>query len=179
MIASVGAIRPCIRCACSIVRSSPVIRWTSATVRRTLGAPILRLDHQQNKCGNRWSSGAGRIRSGRRRNDRRWGPPLAATIYIYCPADGPGLSRADLEEQLDAFFASAAENVGSGAAQNGFNLDYELADGEDVNQWADSLLKFLTGLGVRAGTTFDAFPDAWEEGMAFRRVEVWGNPDNR
>lgn len=97
-----------------------------------------------------------------------------ANIYVYCPSTGPGLDRCDLEEELESFFGDAAEDSGSGSGQTGFNLDYELAAGEDPNAWADRLKTFLQSIGVRPRTVFDVFPDDWEPGMVWRRVEVFG-----
>ena len=62
---------------------------------------------------------------------------MAANIYIYCPSGVDGLSRCDLEEELEAFFGESAEDCGAGSGNMGFNLDYELADGEDPDAWAD------------------------------------------
>jgi hypothetical protein len=99
---------------------------------------------------------------------------MGANIYVYSPSGVPGLDRCDLEEELEAFFAGAAEDVGAGSGNTGFNLDYELAEGADPDAWADRLKVFLQGLGVRPGTVFEVFPDGWEPGMEWRRVEVFG-----
>ena len=103
-----------------------------------------------------------------------WRIVVAANIYVYCPADGDGLDRCDLEEELEAFFGEAAEDCGAGIGIDGYNLDYELADGEDPHVWADRLKPFLVDIDVRPGTKFDVFPDGWEPGMEWRRVEVFG-----
>jgi hypothetical protein len=99
---------------------------------------------------------------------------MGANIYIYCPAGEAGLSRLDLEEELEAFFGGAAEDVGAGTGAAGFNLDYELVDGEDPEQWAVRLRDFLRQVGVRAGTVFEVFATGWKPGMEWRRVEVFG-----
>jgi hypothetical protein len=104
---------------------------------------------------------------------------MGAKIYVYCPAGEPGLSRADLEEELEAFFGDAAEDVGAGSGASGFNLDYELAEGEDPEQWADRLREFLRRVGVRPGTVFEVFADGWEPGMEWRRVDVFGSDTRR
>ena len=104
---------------------------------------------------------------------------MAANIYVYCPADGDGPSRCDVEEELEAFFGGAAEDCGAGTGLGGFNLDFEFAPGQDPHPWADSLKPFLAGLGVRPGTYFDVFPDGWEPGMEWRRVEVFGEDRRR
>jgi hypothetical protein len=100
---------------------------------------------------------------------------MGANIYIYCPAGEAGLSRPDLEEELETFFGGAAEDVGAGAGGAGFNLDYELADGEDPEQWANRLRDFLRQVGVRPGTVFEVFAAGWEPGVEWRRVEVFGS----
>lgn len=99
---------------------------------------------------------------------------MAANIYIYFLGGGDGPSRCDLEEELETFFGEAAEDCGAGTGLGGFNLDYELAPGQDPHPWADRLKPFLASLGVRSGTYFDVFPDGWEPGMEWRRVEVFG-----
>jgi hypothetical protein len=99
---------------------------------------------------------------------------VGANIYIYCPSEVLGLARCDLEEELEAFFGGAAEDVGAGSGNAGFNLDYELAEGEDPDAWADRLKGFLRGIGVRPGTVFEVLVDGWEPGMEWRRVEVFG-----
>jgi hypothetical protein len=71
------------------------------------------------------------------------GARMGANIYVYCPAGQLGLCRSDLEEQLGAFFGRAAEDVGAGTGVKGFNLDYELAEGEDPEYWADRLQEFM------------------------------------
>jgi hypothetical protein len=68
---------------------------------------------------------------------------VAANIYVYCPAGADGLSRCDLEAELEAFFGGAAEDCGAGSGIKGFNLDYELADVEDPDTWAERLKPFL------------------------------------
>ena len=104
---------------------------------------------------------------------------MAANIYVYCPVGTDGLSRCDLEEELEAFFGSAAEDCGAGTGIAGFNLDFELAEGEDPHAWADRLKPYLASIGVRPGTKFDVFPDGWEPGMEWRRVEVFGEDRRR
>jgi hypothetical protein len=99
---------------------------------------------------------------------------VGANIYIYCPSGVTGLARCDLEEALEAFFGGAAEDVGAGSGNAVFNLDYELAEGEAADAWADRLKVFLESIGVRPGTVFEVFPDGWEPAMEWRRVEVFG-----
>ena len=104
---------------------------------------------------------------------------MPANIYIYCPVGKKGLSRADLAEELEEFFGDAAEDCGAGSGKAGFNLDYELADGEDPHAWGDRLKRFLKRIGVQPGTKFDVFPDGWKPGMEWRRVEVFGEDQRR
>jgi hypothetical protein len=99
---------------------------------------------------------------------------VAGNIYVYCPSGVQGLTLCDLEEELEAFFGSAAEDVGAGSGSAGFNLDYELAEGEDPDAWADRLRVFLERIGVRPGTVFEVFVNGWEPGMEWRQVEVFG-----
>jgi hypothetical protein len=99
---------------------------------------------------------------------------MPASIYIYCPPGKSGIARADLEYELEEFFGGAAEDCGAGSGKAGFNLDFELEDGEDPDAWADRLKAFLQKVGVRPGTFFTVYPDGWEEGMEWRNVEVFG-----
>jgi hypothetical protein len=99
---------------------------------------------------------------------------VATSIYIYCPAGEEGAARCDLEDDLEEFFGSAAECVGGGSGVKGFNIDFELADGEDVELWVSRLRQFLQQMRVRPSTYFSVYPDDWEEGMPRRRVEVFG-----
>ena len=99
---------------------------------------------------------------------------MAANIYVYCPSGVHGLSRSELEEALETFFGDAAEDSGAGSGEAGFNLDYDLEEDEDPHAWADRLKPFLASIGVRPGTVFDVFPDGWEPGTEWRRVEVFG-----
>ena len=104
---------------------------------------------------------------------------MAANICVYCPADEDGPFRCDLEEALETFFNGAAEDCGAGVGVNGFNVDYEFGPGQDPHPWADRLKPLLAGLGVRPGTYFDVFPDGWEPGKEWRRVEVFGDDRRR
>ena len=97
---------------------------------------------------------------------------MATTIHIYCPAEGLGLARSDLEEELEFFFGQAANDVGAGTGETGFNLDYELLDGEDGDLWLSRLCDFLRQIGVRPGTIVDFFPDDWDSGSQFHRTVI-------
>lgn len=99
---------------------------------------------------------------------------MAANLYVYCPPGEDGPSRCDLGEELEAFFGEAAEDCGAGSGIAGFNLDYEFTPGHDPQEWADRLKPFLVAQGVTLGTFFTVYPDGWEPGMAWRRVEVYG-----
>jgi hypothetical protein len=91
---------------------------------------------------------------------------VAANIYVYCPAGAGGLSRCDLEEALERFFGCAAEDCGAGTGATGFNLEYELAEGEDPHAWADRLKPFLASIGVRPGTSSMCFPTAGSQAQS-------------
>lgn len=102
---------------------------------------------------------------------------MPTDIYIYSPPSVEGVEgacRSDLEDALEDFFDRAAESTGAGSGALGFNLDYALADGEDVEAWVARLRAFLRQANARPGTAFDVFPTGWEPGMPWRRVEVYG-----
>jgi hypothetical protein len=104
---------------------------------------------------------------------------VPANIYVYFPAADEGLDREDLADELEMFFGAAAEDCGAGSDTGGFNLDYELAAGEDHHVWADSLKPFLANLGVPPGTAFTVFPDGWRLGAEWRTVCVYGEDQRR
>ena len=89
---------------------------------------------------------------------------MPTVIYIYCPSHGEGACRSDLEDAVEEFFGTAAEFSGGGSGNRGFNLDFELADGEDVEAWVVRLREFLKQIQARAGTLFEVFPDDWQPG---------------
>ena len=102
---------------------------------------------------------------------------MAANIYIYFKSndDDEGPDRSDLEEELEVFFGNSAEDCGAGSGLGGFNLDFALTPGEEIDAWAGRLKKFLLHLGVDSQTYFDSFVDGWEPGMERRRVEIYGS----
>jgi hypothetical protein len=83
--------------------------------------------------------------------------------------------RGDLEIEVEDFFGSAAKYIGGGGGEAGYNIDYELAKGEDVETWVARLRDLLRSAGAGSGTFFEVYPDGWEPGMAWRRVEVFGS----
>lgn len=100
---------------------------------------------------------------------------MPADIYVYCPAgEEEGLIRGDLEYELEEFFGEAALVSGGGGGLMGFHIDFELADGQDVDAWVERLKVFLVQVGVRPSTFFTVYPDGWEPGTPWRRVEVFG-----
>jgi hypothetical protein len=99
---------------------------------------------------------------------------VGAKLYVYSPSGQPGLDRSDLEAVLEEFFDGAAEDVGAGSGQAGFNLDYELREGEVPQMWADRHRDFLRSIGVCPGTVLEVFADGWEPEQAWCRVEVFG-----
>lgn len=90
---------------------------------------------------------------------------MPTDVYIYCPSGEEGAIRGDLEYDLEDFFGAAARFSGGGGVP-GFNLDFELADGEDVEAWVVRLRDFLIQANARPSTFFEVFPDGWEPGQA-------------
>src|SRR5262249_56345904 len=99
---------------------------------------------------------------------------MATDIFIYCPSGDEGAIRGDLEYDLEGFFGQAAICTGGGGGVDGFNLDYELCDGQDVDSWVARLREFLKQAGAGRRTFFEVYPEEWEPGMVWRRVEVFG-----
>ena len=99
---------------------------------------------------------------------------MGAKIHIYCPNGGPGAARGDLEFDLEEFFGAAARIAGGGSGVQGYNIDLELAEDADWEQWVARLPAFLRQQEVRPGTWFNVFPPDWEPGDPRRRVEVYG-----
>jgi hypothetical protein len=100
---------------------------------------------------------------------------VPANIYIYFRSDeDDDRDREDFAEAIEAFFGDAAEDCGAGTGDGGFNLDYELAEGEDPHAWSDRLKVFLAGMKVPRGTAFTTFPENWETGTEWRCVCVYG-----
>jgi hypothetical protein len=99
---------------------------------------------------------------------------MGACIYIYCPTGEQGAMRGDLEDEVEEFFGGAAECVGGGSGVQGFNLDFELADGQDVESWVIGLREFLQQANARPSTFFEVFPENWKPGMAWRRIDLIG-----
>jgi hypothetical protein len=104
---------------------------------------------------------------------------LAARINIYCLAGESGLPRDELAARLESFFGRAISRFETASGSAGFGLYYELAAGEDPDTWADRLRPYLAGIGVPPGTKFDVFPDGYERGLQWRRVEVFGQDRRR
>ncbi|MCA9620179.1 MAG: hypothetical protein KC731_14245 [Myxococcales bacterium] len=102
-----------------------------------------------------------------------------AHIYVYCGTDDDGLDRADLEAALEEFFGGRGEECGGGSGVHGFNVDFELATGEDPHPWVERLKSFLVQLGVSRSTYFDVFPEGWGPGAEWRRVEIFGADQRR
>lgn len=99
---------------------------------------------------------------------------MPATIYVYCNSSDGSPDRCDLEEALEEFFGAEAEDCGAGTGCGGFNLDFAVADGVDLDVLANRLKEFLVLIGVDPSTYFDVFCDNWTPGMEWRRVEVYG-----
>ncbi|MBY0228153.1 MAG: hypothetical protein K2W96_02615 [Gemmataceae bacterium] len=99
---------------------------------------------------------------------------MTADIYIYFPTGKEGAGRTELEEELEGFFGGDARFSGAGSGVQGANLDFELEDGEDVGRWVTHRREFLRSHGAKPGTVFEVFPEDWEPGKPWRRVEVFG-----
>jgi hypothetical protein len=99
---------------------------------------------------------------------------MGAVLRIFCPAGKKALDRSDLEDLLEGFFGGVAEDVGAGAGIHGFDIDNELDVDEPADQWADQLRALLRNAGARPGTVISVYPDGWELGEEWRRIEVYG-----
>jgi hypothetical protein len=100
---------------------------------------------------------------------------VGAEIHIYCPTGQGGAARGDLEYDLEGFLGTAGGITGGGSGAEGFNIDLELAEGADWEQWIPRLRAFLREQDVRPGTWFNVFPPDWEPGNAYCKVEVYGD----
>jgi hypothetical protein len=99
---------------------------------------------------------------------------VGAEIHIYCPTGKGGAARGDLEYDLEAFLAGNGEITGGGSGVERYNIDVELAEGADWEEWVVRIRDFLRQQEARHGTFFNVFPPDWERGMEYRRVEVYG-----
>jgi hypothetical protein len=99
---------------------------------------------------------------------------MATDIFNYCPSGDAGAIRGDLEYDLEGFFGEAASCTGGGGRVDGFNLDFELCDGQDEDSWVTRLREFLKRAGAGRRTFFDVYPKEGKPRMAWRRVEVFG-----
>jgi hypothetical protein len=101
-----------------------------------------------------------------------------AEIYINCFDEegwGEGTIRGNLEWDLEEFFGEAVVSTGGCGGKGGFTLDFELAEGEDMDSWATRLREYLQHRpNTGRSTYFDVLPDGWAPGQAKRRVEVFG-----
>ena len=100
---------------------------------------------------------------------------MPTDIYIYCLSGEEGAIRGDLEYDVEEFFGAAARFSGARGGVPGFNLDFELADGEDVEAWVVRLRNFLKQENARPSTFFEVFPDGWKPAQAWRRVDLNGD----
>ena len=62
---------------------------------------------------------------------------------------------------------------GSGIGNNKWNLDLELFEDNQLEEWVVKIKGFLQNWGVPPDTYFTIYPDDWKEGMESRRVEVF------
>src|SRR5262245_44956726 len=98
---------------------------------------------------------------------------MGVDIYIYCPIGQPGAARGELGFDLEELLGAAGEITGGGSGVQGFNIDLELNDDEDLEQWITRLRDFLRQQGARPGTYFTIYPPGWHPNIARRRVEVY------
>jgi hypothetical protein len=98
---------------------------------------------------------------------------VAANIYIFCSSGVDDLTRRDLEKELKAFLRGAVENREAGGGNAGCNLHYEVASGH-YSVTCDRVKAFLADRCVRPGMVLELFPDGWQPGMPWRRVEIFG-----
>lgn len=95
-------------------------------------------------------------------------------IFIFFPDDDAEQPiRGDFEWELEELFGDAALNTCGEGGQDGFMLAYELRDGEDVDRWVARLREILRHMRAGQGTFFEVFPDDWEPGQPYRRVDVF------
>jgi len=103
---------------------------------------------------------------------------VGAEIYINCfdePVWGHGAIRGNLEWDLEEFFGGAASQCGGSSGTEGFNLDFELAEGENLDHWVSRLREYLQQRPKTGRLTyFDALPEDWAPGKPKRRVQVFG-----
>lgn len=102
---------------------------------------------------------------------------MGGEFSISGPPGGDRNERARVEDEIDELLGTAGENVGAGSGIKGWDLSYELDNGEDLDEWVGRIVARLRELGVRPGTFVGVFPLNWEADGTYRRVEVWPRPD--
>jgi hypothetical protein len=93
---------------------------------------------------------------------------MATTVFIYS-YQRLSEPRIELEDALEDFLSGVGEVTGGGVGSNGWNIDLELRDDADVEQWADRLAEFLRDRKVAK----DTFLEITTEGSESRRVDVF------
>ncbi|HEY8505246.1 MAG TPA: hypothetical protein VIL46_11735 [Gemmataceae bacterium] len=103
---------------------------------------------------------------------------MSTAIHIYSKQSSPALERegrAGLEDDLDEFLGEAGETTGggSGVTSEAWNVDLELFDDTQLEEWIERLTHFLREWGVPEDTYFKVFPEDWVGGTEPRRVNVF------
>ena len=72
---------------------------------------------------------------------------MATELYIYFPSADDMPVRGGMEIEVETFFGRAAKPTGGGGGEAGYNLDFALVPGEDVEPWLPRLLNNLARSG--------------------------------
>jgi hypothetical protein len=99
---------------------------------------------------------------------------VAANIYIFCSAGVDELIRWDLEEKLKVWLRRADEDFRAGVRKAEYNLHYEVREGHYAVGCAARVKAFLADKPGCPGTVLELFPDGWERGKPWLRLEVFG-----
>ena len=99
---------------------------------------------------------------------------MPAQLHIY---SGDALDRdlSELEADLESWLGNAGEITGTGSGRLGWNIDVELADGQNIERCVAQLFAALSSspVGVPRDTYFRVFPPVWVEGTGGRLVQVY------
>jgi hypothetical protein len=102
---------------------------------------------------------------------------VGAEIHIYCPGDKGGAGHLELWKAIEAFFGNAGKTILcdtlAGSGRRNFNIELELGDDANWEQWVVRLRAFLRQQAVQPGANFRVFPPEREPGGEGRLVEVY------